>query len=165
MGKNKVLKVLDSLSVVIFILLIGVVALQVIGRTPLFPKPFHWTEELTRMLFILLIAVSSISAVFHNDYVAVDIVPSLFKGKSSLVYESVIHFIIGIFLLVLIPAANKFTRLGARQISPSLLVNMKYIHGLILFSIIGMGIAQIVMGVGKIRDLKNYKAKAKGEIA
>ena len=159
MGKNKVLRVLNILSVVIFILLIGVVALQVIGRTPLFPKPFHWTEELTRMLFILLIAVSSISAVFHNDYVAVDIVPSLFKGKSSLIYEAVINFIIGTFLLALIPAANKFTTLGARQLSPSLLVNMRYIHGLILFSIIGMGIAQIAVGVGKIRGLKNYKAK------
>lgn len=159
MGKNKVLRILDSLSVVVFILLIGVVALQVIGRTPLFTKPFHWTEELTRMLFILLIAVSSISAVFHNDYVAVDIVPTLFKGKASVVYEVVIHFIIGIFLLTLIPAASKFTTLGGRQLSASLLVNMKYIHGLILFSIIGMGIAQLVVGIGKIKGLKNYKKK------
>jgi TRAP-type C4-dicarboxylate transport system permease small subunit len=157
MGKNKVIRILNILSVVIFILLIGVVTMQVIGRSPLFPQPFHWTEELTRMLFILLIAVSSIAAVFHNDYVAVDIVPSLFKGKFSLGYGALIHFIIGIFLLVLIPAAYKFTRLGARQLSASLLVNMAYIHGLILFCIVGMGIAQIVAGTQKLLALRKYK--------
>lgn len=155
MGKNKIIRFLNILSVVIFILLIGVVTVQVMGRSPLFPKPFHWTEELTRMLFILLIAVSSIAAVFHNDYVAVDIVPSLFKGRLALAYESLIHFIIGIFLLFLIPAAYKFTRLGARQLSASMRVNMAYIHGLILFCIIGMGIAQVVAGIQKLIAMRN----------
>ena len=153
--KTAIVKVLDWLTVFIFTALILVVTLQVIGRTPLFSQPFHWTEEVTRMLFIFLIAIGSTTAVLHNEYVAVDIIPSMFKGKPLLIYNAVIHFIIGAFLLYLIPASVKFMSLGSRQSSPSVRINMQYIYGLILVCVVGMGISQIYMGIESIRSLKD----------
>ena len=160
--KTAIVKVLNFLTVVIFSALIVVVAIQVLGRTPLFSQPFHWTEELTRMLFIGLIAVGSITGVLHDEYVAVDIFSSMFKGKALIIYNSVIHFLLGAFLIYLIPASLKFMKLGARQSSPGLRINMQYIYGLILISIVGMGIAQIYKGVESVISLKNRQIGEEG---
>ena len=61
--KSLFTKVLDALTGIIFTALIAVVTLQILGRTPLLQRPFHWTEEVTRMLFIFLIAAGSITGV------------------------------------------------------------------------------------------------------
>ena len=158
--KNAITKVLDTLTVISFILMICVVVLQVIGRTPLMPKPYHWTEEVTRMLFIFLISIGSISAVLHNEFVAVDLFISRLQGKALIIYNSFLHFIIAGFLLYLVPSGFKFMNLGARQLSPGLRVNMKYIYGLILVSIIGMGIAQVYMGLLNLMELKKKKERS-----
>lgn len=157
--KTAIVKVLDFLTILIFSALIIVVTVQVLGRTPLFSQPFHWTEELTRMLFIALIAVGSTTAVLHDEFVAVDIIPSMFKGKALKIYNAVIHFVLGAFLLYLIPASIKFMKLGARQSSPSLRLNMKYIYGLILVCVVGMGISQVYMGIYSIMSLKNKQVE------
>ncbi|SNT06081.1 TRAP-type C4-dicarboxylate transport system, small permease component [Anaerovirgula multivorans] len=153
--KSLITKVLDILTVITFIALISVVVLQVLGRTPLLPKAFHWTEEVTRMLFLFLISVASISAVLHNEFVSVDLFTSRLQGKVLLIYNTIIHFVLGIFLLYLIPAGIKFMNLGARQLSPGLRVNMKYVHSLILLSLAGMALAHIYMGTNNLISLKN----------
>ena len=155
--KSLFTKVLDALTGIIFTALIAVVTLQILGRTPLLQRPFHWTEEVTRMLFIFLIAAGSITGVLHNEYVAVDIIPTMLKEKSAIIYNAVIHFIVGGFLLYLVPAGMKFTKLGARQLSPGLRFNMKYIYGLILISIVGMELAQMYMGIKSINQLRLSK--------
>ncbi|MDF1617060.1 TRAP transporter small permease [Petrocella sp. FN5] len=154
---NKIHHILEIISIVAFIALIVVVTLQIIGRTPLMNKPYHWTEELTRMIFIFLISISSITAVLHNEFVAVDVVPSLFKGRRKLIYEASVHFVVGGFLLYLIPAANKFTQLGGRQLSAGLRVNMMYIHSFVFICIVGMGIANVYIAIRKISAFKKYK--------
>jgi TRAP-type C4-dicarboxylate transport system permease small subunit len=155
--KSLLIKILDTLTFISFVILISIVLLQIMGRTPLLPKAFHWTEELTRMVFIFLISITSITAVLNNEFVSVDLVTGKFTGKTKVILDMVTHFILGIFLLYLIPAAHKFMTLGARQFSPGLRISRQYVYGFILLCIVGMGLAQIYMGIKQISELRKQR--------
>jgi TRAP-type C4-dicarboxylate transport system permease small subunit len=154
---NAVLKVIDIVVACAMLAIIVVVMLQVIGRTPLMKQAPHWTEEMSRMIFVCIVSVGAISATMRNEFVAVDLLTSRLNGKALLIYTTILDFLSSLFFLVLIPASMKFVHLGSKQFSPSLRINMKYLHGFILIAIVGMGMAQIYRGVVGIIAIKNDK--------
>ncbi|TCK92743.1 TRAP-type C4-dicarboxylate transport system permease small subunit [Natranaerovirga hydrolytica] len=155
--KNLLIKCLDLLTFISFVILISIVLIQILGRTPLLPRAFHWTEELTRMIFIFLVSITSITAVLNNEFVSVDLITSRFTGQTKIIIDMVTHFVLGAFLLYLTPAANKFMMLGARQLSPGLRISRQYVYGFMLLCILGMGLAQVYMGIKKIIELKTNR--------
>lgn len=154
---NSVLRIIDTVVSITMIAIILVVLLQVLGRTPLLKQAPHWTEELSRIIFICIVSLGSIAATMRNEFVSVDLLTSQLKGRAQLIYNTVLDFLLAGFFLILTPACIKFVQLGGKQLSPSLRINMKYIYIFILISIIGMGLAKIYRGVLGIREIKNYK--------
>lgn len=159
--KNNIVdKGINTIMVIAMTAIVCVVSLQVLGRTPLIKTAPHWTEELSRMIFIVIVAFGSISATIKNEFVAVDLFVSKLSGRVKIIYNIILDLLTGIFFFSLTPACMKFVKLGSKQLSPSLRVNMAYIFSLILVSILGMGIAKIyriVLGVIELK--KNREAK------
>lgn len=158
--KDIISKGIDVIMTVAMVAIVCVVTLQVLGRTPLLTKAPHWTEELSRMIFIVIVAFGSIAATMKNEFVAVDLLVSKLSGKALVIYNIFIDLLIGAFFFVLTPACIKFVNLGAKQLSPSLRINMGYLYSLIFVCILGMGFAQlykVIKGVISLKTLKEAK--------
>lgn len=144
-------KVSTVFSGILLSSLIGVVMLQVVSRM-LFPKAPHWTEELSRMFFLAIIAWGSIVATVNNEHVSVDLLTSKIQGRVRAGIDLIMDSFIFIFLGLTIPAALKFIQLGQIQMSPSLRINMAYPHALILVSLGGMA---VVKGISIVKGIVN----------
>lgn len=160
--KNIVLKIIDIILAIAIVAIISVVTLQILGRTPLLTKAPHWTEELSRMIFVFIICVGSIAATLRKEFVSVDLLTSRLKGKPAIIFNASLEILLSVFFFSLIPACLKFIELGSRQLSPSLRINMKYLHVFILVSIVGMGLGNLYRAFLNIKDLKGYSPKEGG---
>lgn len=157
MGEKKIVsKLIDIIMVLAMISIVCVVSLQVLGRTPILETAPHWTEELSRMIFIVIVAFGSISATLNNEFVAVDLLVSKLKGRAIIIYNIIMDAIIGGFFFSLLPACIKFISLGNKQFSPSMRINMGYIYSLIFVAIFGMGIAKVYRIICELVKLKKY---------
>lgn len=150
--RNMFLKVSNAFSVILLSSLIGVVMLQVVSRMA-FPKAPHWTEELSRMLFLAIIAWGSIVATMKNEHVSVDLLTSKIQGRARKITDITIDILILIFLIMSIPSSFKFIQLGRMQLSPSLRINMAYPYSLILVSLGGMALTKGVLVMQGIINL------------
>lgn len=135
--------------------LIGIAAtvlLQISGRLFL-PFTLAWTEELSRYLFIYMVAFASGVAIRRHRHVNVELFHHLLGLRARAGYQALICLLIGGFALMALPAAWQFAQNGAWQTSPSLRVPMLYIFfstvllfALVLFySVIGLveGLASV----------------------
>lgn len=127
-----------------FLILIGAVLTQVLGRT--FGSSPVWTEELTRFAMLYTVAFGAGLALRSGDLVNVDILCESLPG----VWPKRLRFFsaaaTAAVCLVLIPAAWKYVSIGALQTSPALGVRMNLIHfsvfallvGLLFFAVLRM---------------------------
>lgn len=109
--------------------LIGIAAtvlLQISGRLFL-PFALSWTEELSRYLFIYMVALSAGVAIRRHRHVNVELFHHLLGLRARAVYQALVCLLIGGFALMVLPAAWQFAQNGAWQTSPTLRVPMLYI--------------------------------------
>ena len=91
-------------TIAAFSVLIGVVAIQVLGRVPGFPSP-AWTEEVARFALVYLVAFSCGIAVLRSELVNVDLFVAPLPAAARRVVERVVDLIILGFALAIIPGA------------------------------------------------------------
>ena len=157
---NIVSKGIDLIMIIAMTAIVCVVTLQVLGRTPLLKTAPHWTEELSRMIFICIVAFGSIAATMKNEFVAVDLLVSRLKGRAAAIYNIVLDILLAVFFFSLTPACLKFINLGSKQTSPSMGVNMGYLYALIFVSILGMALAKVdrvIVGFINLKKCKEVK--------
>ncbi|MBO1265198.1 TRAP transporter small permease [Proteiniclasticum sp. SCR006] len=114
-----------------FVGLIVTVLLQVITRFFIPGITLVWTEEGSRFLFKFAVAFGAPLAMKHNEYVNVDIVLNMMKGKSKDVLNVIIQIMsIGLFAVVL-KESWTFVKIGHAQMSPTLGIPMSVSHAAI----------------------------------
>ncbi|MGY6567018.1 MAG: TRAP transporter small permease [Halomonadaceae bacterium] len=120
--------------------LIGIAAtvlLQISGRLFL-PFALSWTEELSRYLFIYMVALAAGVAIRRHRHVNVELFHHLLGLRARAAYQALICLLIGGFALMVLPAAWQFAQNGAWQTSPTLRVPMLYIFfsTVVLFALV-----------------------------
>lgn len=108
-----------------------VVGLQVVGRYVFKTTPF-WTEEVSRFLFIYLVAFGAGLAVRHKSYVNLDVITSLLPPKAQKVLALAVNAIILGFLAVFFRESVDLVVKVQFQRSPVLGLPMSYPYAALL---------------------------------
>lgn len=150
-------RVLLALAVVALVALSLTVLLQVASRLFL-PITLSWTEELTRYLFIYMVALGAGVVQHRHRHVNVELFHGSLGFRGRAAYLALISLITIGFTLMVLPKAWQFAQIGAFQTSPTLRIPMLYIFlssvvlfgSLLLYSLIGFaeGIIAMVRGEG-----------------
>lgn len=125
-AKTLIVQVSRAVVGIAFLVLMGAVILQVVGRW-LSDSPV-WTEELTRFALLFLAAFGAGLSYRSGDLVNVDllhsILPPLWRKRLQL-FAALATATLCIFLII---PASKFTAVGALQTSPALSWPMHFIY-------------------------------------
>ncbi|MDH4574251.1 TRAP transporter small permease [Salinicola acroporae] len=152
---NALDRVLLTLAVIALVGLSLTVLLQVASRLFL-PITLSWTEELTRYLFIYMVAMGAGVVQHRHRHVNVELFHGRLGFRGRAAYLALVSAITCAFTLVVLPNAWQFAQIGAFQTSPTLRIPMLYIFfssvvlfaTLLLYSLIGLaeGIIAMVRG-------------------
>ncbi|MBZ9558168.1 MULTISPECIES: TRAP transporter small permease [unclassified Modicisalibacter] len=124
----------------------AVVILQIVARVAL-PSAPAWTEELSRYLFIYMVALSSGLVLRRSRHVNVELFQHLMGQRNQLIYRALCCLVVGVFAAWMIPYAMTFAQVGAFQTSPTLRVHMHYIF----FSTVALfGLTALYAAIGLI---------------
>ncbi|WP_249976458.1 TRAP transporter small permease [Vreelandella olivaria] len=115
-----------TLAVLALVTLSVTVLLQVVARLFL-PFSLSWTEELSRYLFIYMVALSAGAVLRRNRNVSVELFHHLLGMRAKAAVQAVICLAIGIFAYLVLPYAWQYAQNGAWQTSPTLRIPMLYI--------------------------------------
>ncbi|WP_163558976.1 TRAP transporter small permease [Halomonas sp. NO4] len=138
--------------------LLGIAAtvmLQIAGRLFL-PFSPAWTEELSRYLFIYMVALSSGAVIHRHRHVSVELFQHWLGPRGRALYQVLVCLVVGAFALIVLPYAWAYAENGAWQTSPTLKVPMLYIFFstvvlfalVLVYSVIGVveGLVALVRG-------------------
>lgn len=154
-------RVLLALAVIALVGLSLTVLLQVSSRLFL-PFTVAWTEELTRYLFIYMVALGAGVVLHRHRNVNVELFHGRlgFRGRGA--YLTLISLLTLGFTLIVLPQAWKFAQIGAFQTSPTLRIPMIYIFyssvllfaSLAFYSLIAAleGMSALIRGEGRGGD-------------
>jgi len=102
------------------------VLLQICSRLFL-PFSIAWTEELSRYLFIYMVALSVGVVLRQHRNISVELFHHLLGLRMKAAIHVVICFLIGLFAFLVLPYAWQFAQNGTWQTSPTLHIPMLYI--------------------------------------
>lgn len=123
----RVEKILNILLALMFFAMFIVVMLQVVTRYIAFVS-LPWTEELTRLAFVYIIALGAPLAIKYDDYAKVDLLVELFPLKARLFTELIVSILILFFSLYVAYTSWDMIALGMRQKSVYLRIPMYYAY-------------------------------------
>ncbi|WP_262927448.1 TRAP transporter small permease [Phytohalomonas tamaricis] len=125
------------LAAVALLAIVVVVLLQVVSRTMLPTSPV-WTEELSRYLFIYLVAISSGLVLRRNRNVGLELYQHRLGARGRAAYQLLVCVALGVFAAIVLPSAWKYAQIGQFQTSPALYVPMIYIFfsTVVLFALV-----------------------------
>lgn len=146
---EKVIVAVCSVGVAVsFLVLIGAVLTQVLGRT--FGSSPVWTEELTRFAMLYTVTFGAGLSLRSGDLVNVDVVCETLPGqwpRRLRLLSAVATFGLCAYL---VPPAWKYVSIGALQTSPALLVRMDYIHFAVFALLIGIALFALMRVVAMV---------------
>ncbi|MDI5933483.1 TRAP transporter small permease [Halomonas kalidii] len=114
------------LAVLALLAIAGTVLLQIAARLFL-PFSLAWTEELSRYLFIYMVALSVGVVLRRHRNVSVELFHHHLGPRARAAYQALIGLLIAGFAGVVLPYAWQYAQNGAWQTSPTLKVPMLYI--------------------------------------
>lgn len=132
-----------------FAVLIGVVLIQIIGRT-IGSSPV-WTEELTRFALLYLVAFGTGLSLISGDLANVDVLCDAMPGKWPFRLRLFSTLATGLMCAILIMPAWKFTSIGRIQTSPALGLRMHYIHASVLLLLVFLSIFALLRVIDMLR--------------
>ncbi|MEA3250808.1 MAG: TRAP transporter small permease [Pseudomonadota bacterium] len=104
----------------------AVVILQIVARTAL-PSSPAWTEELSRYLFIYMVALSAGLVLRRDQHVNVELFQQHLGRRGQWLYRALICLVVGAFAAMMLPYAWQYAQIGAFQTSPTLRLPMRYV--------------------------------------
>lgn len=125
---NTVITILKALVVLFCTALVATVTLQIFGRY-FFKAPLPWTEELSRMLMVLIVTAAAPLAAYYDRYVRVDVVFAHFPSKAKETYVAIMDIVVAVFLLMVAYHAVSLMVVGRLQKTPVLSVSMGVLYG------------------------------------
>ncbi|GGY02764.1 membrane protein [Litchfieldella qijiaojingensis] len=120
--------------------LLGIAAavlLQISGRLFL-PFSPAWTEELSRYLFIYMVALSAGVVIRQHRHVNVELFHHWLGPRARAGYQALVCLLVGAFAFIVLPYAWQYAENGVWQTSPTLKVSMLYIFfsTVVLFALV-----------------------------
>ena len=115
-----------TLAVTALIAIAATVLLQICSRLFL-PFSIAWTEELSRYLFIDMVALSVGVVLRQNRNISVELFHHLLGPRVQAAVQVLLCGLIGLFAFLVLPYAWQYAQNGAWQTSPTLHVPMLYI--------------------------------------
>ncbi|TFH87811.1 TRAP transporter small permease [Billgrantia azerbaijanica] len=130
-------RLFTALATLALVGIAGAVLLQIAGRLFL-PFSPAWTEELSRYLFIYMVALSAGVVIRQNRHVNVELFHHWLGPRARAAFQALVCLLVGGFALVVLPYAWVYAQNGAWQTSPTLKVPMLYIFfsTVVLFALV-----------------------------
>lgn len=132
-----------------FLVLIGAVLIQVLGRSVFSSSPV-WTEELTRFALLFLAAFGTGLSFRSGDLVNVDIVSESLPGRWPWRLRLAGAVLTAAMCALLVVPAWKYTSIGALQTSPALGWRMDFIHVSVLVLILSLMVFSATRAVSMV---------------
>ena len=104
------------------------VAMQVISRYTGFIPTFLWTEELATFLFIWIVMIGSVVAVWDGTHFDVRITQDAIRPLTRLLQTGVVHVAIMIFGALFLFYGIEYTQFGGNQRSVMMRANLAITH-------------------------------------
>ncbi|HMR59668.1 TRAP transporter small permease subunit [Amaricoccus sp.] len=145
-----------------FAVLCASVIIQVLGRS--FAASPVWTEELTRFALLYLAAFGAGLSYRSGDLVNVDLVCEALPGRWPWVLRLVSAIATALLCLLLVPAAWRYTSIGAMQTSPALSWRMDFIHASVLVLLVSLFVFAALRAVRMLTGRSDGKPLAAEEI-
>ena len=145
-----------------FAVLCTSVLIQVLGRS--FAASPVWTEELTRFALLYLAAFGAGLSYRSGDLVNVDLVCEALPGRWPWVLRLVSAIATALLCLLLVPAAWRYTSIGAMQTSPALAWRMDFIHATVLVLLVSLFVFAALRAVRMLAGKSDGKPLAAEEL-
>jgi TRAP-type C4-dicarboxylate transport system permease small subunit len=129
---DRVAKILFLLTFFLGVLLIFVVTLQILGRY-IFQSPIFWTEEMSRLLFIMIVTFGSPLAVRTNQFTRVDFLIEWLPPQKKRYFMVALDAIVAVFLVIVAYNSINLIMVGHIQKSSVLRIPMSYFFSTMLF--------------------------------
>ncbi|MEO1324590.1 MAG: TRAP transporter small permease [Pseudomonadota bacterium] len=145
------LRVLIGVLIGLLILPVGA---QVISRyTGLLPV-YLWTEELATFIFVWIVMLGSMLAVWDKTHFDVHVVPELSSPLGRLLQQGFVHVAVAAFAFLFIWYGIGYTQFGSIQSSVMLRMNMAFTY--VTVPIAGVGwalfsIRHLIVEIGRYR--------------
>ena len=110
-------KILLSIGTLLFIILVLVVLLQIATRL-FIPISISWTEEISRFLFLHIIAFVAPVVLKERKLVFVDLLFTIFPKKIINIFKVISDLMISILSIIIFSQSYKYILLGVGQIAP-----------------------------------------------
>lgn len=110
-------KILLSIGALCFVLLLIVVLLQIATRL-FIPVSISWTEEVSRFLFLYMIAFVAPVALKDRQLVFVDLILSFFPKNITKILRGISDLMISILSVIILFTSHNYILLGVGQIAP-----------------------------------------------
>ncbi|MBY5933758.1 TRAP transporter small permease subunit [Tateyamaria omphalii] len=137
------------------------VAMQVISRyTGLIPT-YLWTEELATFIFVWIVMIGSVVAVWDGTHFDVRVIPDAQRPLPRLLQNGVVHIAILSFGLMFAIYGIEYAEFGSKQRSVMMRANLLITH--VSLPIIG-SIWTVLAGYRLIEAIAEYR-RADGHIA
>ena len=111
------------------------VAMQVISRYTGIIPTYLWTEELATFIFIWIVMIGSVVAVWDGTHFDVRVIPDAQSPFAKLVQNGIVHVAILAFGLMFAVYGIEYAEFGSRQRSVMMRANLAITH--ISLSIVG----------------------------
>ncbi len=123
--------ILDSICNVLRVLLAFLIAvltipvtMQIIARYTGIIPGYLWTEELAAFLFVWVVMIGSMVAVWDGTHFDVRVIPDAKRPLSRLLQDGLVHFLVLVFGLTFAWYGLEYAKFGAIQNSMMMRANM-----------------------------------------
>lgn len=141
-GFKKVQKVFSVLIGAALFLMVAIVFLQTVCRA--FKISLTWSEELSRYLFVALIALGINLASTKHLFVRIEIIDGYLKGGAMFVMDVVRKLAAMYVSFVFVYSGYELIKIGGYQVSPAMSIPMSALYGIIFLGFILNAVALVV---------------------
>ena len=157
---NSIRKILNSVIILIFLVMFGIVTINVLARY-IFNAPIPWAGELSRYSFIGIIYLGAILAMKDEAHIGLDIIIEYFPIKLREIVDFISKVLILIFLAVFIYMGTRMSLNNINTKSSAMLISMAIPYAVLPIGGLGMFVELLInlLGIEK----KSYTEKISKE--
>lgn len=141
-GFKKVQSVVSKIIGAALLLMMIVVFLQIVCG--MFKMSLSWSEELSRYLFVALIALGINLASTKHLFVRIEIIDGYLKGGAAFVMNVARRLIAMYVSFVFVYSGYELIQIGGYQVSPAMSIPMSILYGIIFLGFLLNAAALIV---------------------
>lgn len=141
-GFKKVQSVFSKLIGAALLVMILVVFMQIVCG--MFKMSLSWSEELSRYLFVAIIALGINLASTKHLFVRIEIIDGYLKGNAMYVMDIVRKLIAMYVSIIFVYSGFELIKIGGYQVSPAMSIPMSVLYGIIFLGFLLNAAALVV---------------------